>query len=232
MKLKKKLLFWFDEKRDVIVVCLIFFVVLVSVVLGMRMQQNYTVQKRLEEEARNPKKVRLPSAEAKKSGQKQTQGAPTTSFFLKPSPDEVLSLIEEMGEADLPAENQKYTGLRVMWPVYFFQLVNQDAGKARVLLDVSEDGFGVMVQTDIDIGTFPQILETERGKKIWVAGEILGVDGTGTGTIQMTAEEVRFQENLMDAVKGKPIDAGEAVSPGKKIPEAAQDIMMEGEAKQ
>ncbi len=202
MKLKKQIIYWLDEKRDMIVVSLIIFVVLISVVLGMRMQQNYTVQQRLEEEAKKPKKVKLAKDNAeKKAGQGSAKPAPSASFFLKPSPDEVLSLIQEMGEGELPPDNQKYTGLRVMWPAYFFQIVSQQAGNATILLDVSADGFGVMIQTDVDLAKFPDILSIERGKKIWVAGELLGVDGKGTGTIIMTAEEVRFAENLEDAIK-------------------------------
>ena len=210
MTAKKQILYWLNEKRDLIVVVLIVLVVLVSMVLGLKMQRNYTVQKRIEEAAAKPKKVRLPS---KASGQGQQAGSnskPKASFFLKPSPEEVLDVIEKMGEGELPAENQQYTGLRVMWPVYFFEVTGSEAGKANVLLDVSEDGFGVMIQTEIDTARFPDIMDVEQGKKIWIAGEIQGVDRTGTGTIVMTTEEVRYQEDLLDAIKGT-----QAVSPEK-----------------
>lgn len=219
MKLKKQIMYWLDEKRDIIVVVLILCVVLVSVVMGLRMQQNYTVQQRLEEEAKKPKKVRFKQPEtgeksAKKSGK---PAKPTASFFLKPSPDEVLSLIQEMGEGELPPGNQKYTGLRVMWPAYFFQVLSQQSNNASILLDVSADGFGVMIQTDIDLSRFPEILTIERGKKIWLAGEILGVDGKGTGTIVMNTEEVRFDENLADAIRAK-------AAPTAKLSEGMESV--------
>lgn len=202
MTFKKQIMSWLDEKRDMILVGMIVFVVLVSVVWGMKMRQDYTVQQRLEEEALKPKKVRLRQPEnAENSSQESGKAVSSKSFFLKPSPDEVLSLIQEMGEGELPTVNQKYTGLRVMWPAYFFQVVGSQAGKASVLLDVSADGFGVMIKTDIDTTKFPDILQIERGKKVWVAGEISGVDSKGTGTIFMITEEVRFDEELADAIK-------------------------------
>lgn len=113
-----------------------------------------------------------------------------------------MSLIKEAGDAELPASNQKYTGLRVMWPAYFFQILHQESNRATVLLDVAEDGFGVTIETEIDSLLFPEILVTERGTKIWIAGEIRGVDASGTGTIHMATEEVRFQDGLMEAIHG------------------------------
>lgn len=192
---------WVRAKRDIIIVCFIVLAVLVSIIIGMRMQKSYSAKQKADEQARNPVKVRL-SPSQQVSGEKNgnVKKAPA-SFFLKPSPDELLSIIHEMGAAELPPENLEYKGLRVMWPVYFFQIIEHQDGRSTVLLDVSKDGFGVTIKTEIDTQLFPEIIEMETGEKIWIAGEISGVDPTGTGSIHMVTEEVRFDENLMEAIK-------------------------------
>lgn len=192
---------WLQAKRDVIIAGLIIAAVLLAISIGMRMQQKYQVrQQKAEELLRVPEKVRLGSSPqpATEGGQPRQTGA--TLFFLKPSPDEVLSLIKESGNVSLPAANQKYTGMKVMWPVYFFQILKQETSQASLLFDVSEDGFGVTIRTEIDTSRFPQILTLQRGTKIWLAGEIMGVDAAGTGTVYLLTEEVRFAEDLMEAV--------------------------------
>lgn len=208
------------EKRDVIIVVLIIVAILFSIIIGMRMQKGYSARKHAEEQSRNPEKVQLNSSDQTIAGSENVERKPSASFFLKPSPDEVLSLIKEVGAGKLPPANQEYTGLRVMWPAYFFQVLQQQSNRATLLLDVSEDGFGVTIETEIDTTRFPAILSTEPGTKLWIAGEILGVDATGTGTIHMLAEEVRFQDNLMEAIRG------EATTPGQVQPANPSDGSM------
>ncbi len=201
---------WFKKKREMIAVVLAMLLILVSIILGLVIRQSNTNGTE-ENTTGMPERVRMnvdPKEGEGDSAQQSTKKT-TASFFLKPSPDEVLDIIKELGDADLPVANQKYTGLRVMWPVYFFQILSQEANRVRVLLDVTEDGFGVTIETEIDTGQFPEIMNTERGRKIWVAGEIQGVDITGTGRILMLTEEVRFQEGLLDAIKGSSSTAGE-----------------------
>ncbi len=192
------------EKRDVIILLLIVAIVLLSIVIGVKMQKNYGTRKRAEEEAlRPPEKVTLaPSQQQAANGAQRTRQSSGGAYFLKPSAEELLTLIRESGQAQLPRDNQKYVGFRVMWPCYFFQVLKQEGNRATVLLDVSEDGFGATILTDIDLKLFPEIVNTERGHKVWIAGEIIGVDPTGTGTIHIVTEEVRFQEGLLDAVRG------------------------------
>lgn len=200
-EIKERLL----AKRKMIIAGLIIGAVFLAIIIGMRMQQNYLVRKQhAEEHLRAPEKVRLGSGSlpATESGGHRQDGS--TLFFLKPSPDEVLSLSKESGNDVLPASNQKYTGLKVMWPAYFFQILRQEAGQASLLFDASENGFGVAIKTDIDTSRFPQILTLERGTKIWLAGEIMGVDAAGTGTVYLLTEEVRFADELMEAIGGTP----------------------------
>ena len=67
-------------------------------------------------------------------------------------------------------------------------------------------GFGVLIQTDIDALQYPEIRAMKPGEKTWVTGEIKEVAVTGTGTVYLQAEEVRFKEGLMEAIgKSKQI---------------------------
>jgi hypothetical protein len=206
------------EKRDIIIIVLTVIVVLLLIVIGTRMQKDRALHQRAEEEAsRPPEKVTLaPKTQAGEEGQGSSQSTATT-YFLHPSPEEMLALIRDLGQAQLPQQNQKYAGFSVMWPCYFFQVLKEEGGRATVLFDVSEDGFGATIVTDIDTTRFPEIRLTERGKKVWLAGEIIGVDPTGTGTIHIVSDEIRFEEGLMDAVDG----TGRAVQPAAE-PSAPQ----------
>lgn len=196
---------WLLAKRSMVIPGVIIFAVLLVTVIGMRMKQNYLVAKQhAEERLRAPEQVRLGSGRpsATEGGQHgQTESA---LYFLKPSPEELLSHIKESGNDVLPASSQKYTGRKVMWPVYFFQILKQETGQASLLFDVSEDGFGVTIKTEIDISRYPQILTLVRGTKIWLAGEIMGVDTAGTGTVFFLTEEVRFKDDLMEALGETP----------------------------
>ncbi len=117
-----------------------------------------------------------------------------TTFFLKPSPAELLEQLEQLDSFDENIATKKFNGLRVMWPVYFFSLQKEEGGKTLVQLDVSENGFGVILFCEVNLAEYPQILELEVGKKIWVAGEILSVDPSGTGTIYLKADYFRFKD--------------------------------------
>lgn len=215
------------EKRDILVIILIIVVVLVLFTIGMNMQKNYGIRKRAEEEARRPPEKVTLQAERSSTGGKagnendgQTGGTAAgdsgaATYYLKPSAEELMSLIRESGQTQLPQESQQYSGFRVMWPCYFFQVLKQEGSRATVLLDVSEDGFGATIVTDLDTQRYPEVLGLQRGQKIWLAGEIVGVDGTGTGTIHIISEEVRFEEGLLDALRPAETIPGPSAVPGQ-----------------
>ena len=124
-----------------------------------------------------------------------------TSFYLKPLPGELLEQIANLDSLDEKVATGKFSGLPVMWEVYFFSFEERENNIGTVQLDVSEDGFGVLVVCDADMDEFPEITEIERGKKIWVAGEILSVDPSGTGTIYLKTDYFRFT----DIEEGEPV---------------------------
>lgn len=97
--------------------------------------------------------------------------------------------MENLNEAVIEA---KFSHLPVLWPAYFFTLKEAGDGKDILLLDVSEDGFGVVLESVVDSGAYPQLRNLASGEKVWIGGEILAVDRAGTGTIYLKTDELRF----------------------------------------
>jgi len=189
------------QKRDIIILVSMILLVLLLIVAGLKMQKNYGFRQQAEKDVEQSlEKVTFSSGQQRGEGQRQSGGSQQTAYFLEPSPEEMLKLIRESGQAQLPKDSQKFISFKIMWPCYFFQVLKEEGDSATVLLDVSEDGFGATIVTDIDIQRFPEIMFTEQGKKVWIAGEIIGVDPTGTGTIHMVSDEISFKEGMMEAV--------------------------------
>ncbi len=126
------------------------------------------------------------------TGEEPSSAPQTASFFLKPSPAELMGKFTEMDSHQFKAEAKKLPGLRIMWPTYFFSILHDEAGIATLLLDTTEDGFGVTISCNVNSADNPKIQQLQRGEKLWIAGEIVGVDTDGIGQIFITAEHVRF----------------------------------------
>lgn len=135
--------------------------------------------------------VRPQGASEKQEGESTQQSA---SFFLRPSPDELLQQLASMENLNETVADAKITGLRVLWPVYYFSHQDEGAGKATLLLDVSEDGFGVLIQSEVELSAYPSLANLQAGQKIWIGGEILAVDPAGTGTIYLRTEHLGTSE--------------------------------------
>lgn len=118
--------------------------------------------------------------------------APVTSYFLKPSPEELLQQLASMSHLTDAATQEKLAQLPVLWPVYFFAVRKSEDGKETLLLDVSEDGFGVVIESEVDATLYPQLQTLTRGEKLWIGGRIQAVDGGGTGTIYLKTEQIRY----------------------------------------
>ncbi|MFV0438670.1 MAG: hypothetical protein ACK5PS_14925 [Desulfopila sp.] len=185
------------KKRDVIIVVLINLLVLVLIIVGLKMQKHYGASQQPEEgSGPPPEKVTLSAARSAADKEQQASPAEATAYFLKPTPAEILQLVRESGQAQLPKDSQKYIRFKVIWPCYFFQVLKQEDDRATVLLDVDENGFGPTIVTDVDIQHFPEILSVSQGQKVWVGGEIIDIDPTGTGTIHIVSDEIRLQDEL------------------------------------
>ncbi len=147
--------------------------------------------------------LRIPQ---KTGSQSRDIAAPVPAgFYLKPLPGELMEQIADLGAVDEKVATGKFSGLPVMWSGYFFSLRKNEDNITTVQLDVSEDGFGVIIICDVDMVEYPDMGEIENGKEIWVAGEILAVDPSGTGTIYLKTDYFRFTE----PVEAEPAAAGQ-----------------------
>ncbi|EKD37546.1 MAG: hypothetical protein ACD_75C01094G0010 [uncultured bacterium] len=142
--------------------------------------------------------VRQKEGADKQAGEPARQSAP---FFLRPSPDELLQQLASMENLNENVAAAKFTGLKVLWPVYYFSSQDAGGGKATLLLDVSENGFGILIESEVELSAYPSLNTLQAGQKIWIGGEILAVDPAGTGTIFLKVEHVGFNEE-------QPLPAG------------------------
>ena len=143
-----------------------------------------------------PETIYLVLATETASGDVVPGAGRTESFALRPTPTEVMAQVQALAAADLPMPEGKYAGVLVLWPCYFFKITEQKEGLARVVLDGTEDGFGATLVTWLDTARYPEITNLSRGAKLWLAGEISGVDASGTGTITIRADLVSFQDEM------------------------------------
>jgi hypothetical protein len=125
-------------------------------------------------------------------GAREQAAGESTAFFLEPSPNQLLQQLTSLENLNEGAVEGKYVGLRVLWPAYFFTLEEGQGSKRTLVLDVDENGFGVILESEVDIAAYPQLTTLEVGKKLWIGGEIQAVDRTGTGTVLLKAENLIF----------------------------------------
>lgn len=185
---------WIKKNKDRLLAAgiIIFFAILVSLSSLLFTGENKQSTNSVEEE----EVTQVEIAEPASSSENESKGQPaqSTSFFLRPSAEELLKKLEGLSYSDFKKETKQLPGLKVMWPAYFFSAEKIDAKKVQILLDTAKDGFGVELITEIDIERYPEILALEKGTKIWIASEITGFDPTGTGLISLRTEHVRFDD--------------------------------------
>jgi hypothetical protein len=126
------------------------------------------------------------------AGQASGAGGVMTAFFLKPSAAELLEELAEMENLNQDVIDSKFLNLRVLWQAYFFAASALEGGKTRLLLDVSDDGFGVQIESEVSGALYPEITFLKTGDPLWIAGEILAVDPAGTGTVYLKCEYLSF----------------------------------------
>jgi hypothetical protein len=155
--------------------------------------------------------------EGGKAGEKQGEPG-TETFYLLPSPDMLLSQFEEMQNLREEVVQKKLVKLRVLWPLYFFEIKKSKTGKVAIF-DVKKDGFGVMVQCNWNPKLFPELETLASGRRIWVGGEITGVATLGTGMVDLKLEHIDFSKDVPAAAATKKPDT---VAPEKKKPQTVK----------
>ncbi|WP_163339609.1 hypothetical protein [Desulfopila sp. IMCC35008] len=198
---------WIKKRQELVIVAGFVLLIGLLIYLSLNMKQNYFRGGDKGDKEKMRERVNLTTQSAESgdvdSEGNQKSGLPITTYFLKPSPAEVMSMVKEIVGSELPVPEEKYNNLRIVWPAYFFKILEQDSVKATVLFDTSKDGFGVNISTEINILDNPDILAALPYQKVWLAGEISAIDPDGTGTIYMTTEHVRFREELEEVKRAE-----------------------------
>ena len=159
---------------------------------GMYLQKNNKQERELQPKD-DPVRMELPTEQQEK-GQKEAKSTAATkaTYYLEPSPDEILHQLASMDTLKADVINEKFSHLPVLWPAYFFTIQKTEDGRSSLVLDVSENGFGVVIESDIDIGLYLQLQELKTGQKVWIGGKILAVDPAGTGRIYLKSDQFRI----------------------------------------
>jgi hypothetical protein len=200
MRAATKVTDWLQNNRKLAAVAGVLLLAILLISIGLTFRKKNSVVDMVPKPVVEPVTVNIAIDPEDSHDKKPQHPGKIITFSLKPSPAEMLEQIGALAAADLPVPDEKYAGLQMLWPVYFFKIHKQENGVATTILDGSEDGFGITIVTAIDSGKYPEILEMERGRKIWLAGEISSVDASGTGTIEMRAENVSFQKEMPASV--------------------------------
>jgi hypothetical protein len=132
-----------------------------------------------------------------------------SGFSREPPPDELTRKMEVMDEQERKTEEKKFAELRVVWPLYFFKIVKRGQDTATVMLDASEDGFGVIIVTEINLQRYPGIAASQPGDRIWIAGQISNVDTHGTGQIVLISEYVGFTDGKSEKSGARSQNSGD-----------------------
>ncbi len=198
---KRTLIGLLKRKPELVAFLGLVFFIGFSIFVGSKLHTRFKEEKVLPPVKKTSLKVKITGSDKEAKSGKSKQKIQSQTFFLHPSAAEILSMVKQLSVSKLPVIKKKYSDLRVLWPVYFFEVQKREGDKATVLCDGSKNGFGVTIKTVVDIGTYPQILSVKRGKKIWLAGKIAGVDGAGTGTIFLKTEAIRFESEPPEFVR-------------------------------
>jgi hypothetical protein len=164
---------------------------LIFIVGGIYLQKNNKREREILPVAA-PVTVQLKTKKTDDSHSATKPLAANTTYFLKPSPEELFEQLAAMENLNADVINEKISQMPVLWPAYFFALRPGEDGRMVVVLDVSEDGFGVVLKSAVDLGLYPQLLDLVRGEKIWIGGKILAVDPAGTGTVYLETDQLRI----------------------------------------
>lgn len=184
---------WFQRNKDWLITLAVFSsLAFMGFIWSMFFRDGQLEKHRIEERAvfTIPTEQRINEKDSEREGT-LSEKAP---FFLHPGPEEILAKLENMNFQELSKQAEELPGLRVMWPAYFFSINKMENNMAEVIFDANEDGFGALIQTSVDTTVYPEILNLSRGTKIWLAGEIQGIDPTGTGQFAISTEHIRFDD--------------------------------------
>lgn len=129
--------------------------------------------------------VELSAAEPAPDRAAQPEKGSVGGYSLTPSATELLDLLVSLEGLTPDVQESRLQELRVLWPLYFFRREAASERWTRLSFDAAEDGFGAMIECEVEISLYPQVLQLSLGEKVWVGGVIVAADLTGTGTIYL-----------------------------------------------
>lgn len=160
--------------------------------------QNLNSRKSDEEKALElPEQVELEVQKVSdgKDGAAHSSSSTSSSFLLQPSAETLVQQLQEMQNLRPDVAQKKLQTLRVLWPVYFFE-IKESEQQRLASFDISSDGFGVVVRAAYSPERFPELDGIAPGRKLWVGGEITMVDLSGTGSVELKLEYVDFSDGI------------------------------------
>jgi len=205
---------WAIEKRELLIIIAAGVIVVVCVIVGISLRSGTEEKVKdsgvvyLKRPPIKPKKESNSSDSKSSENQQQPEKNSAKAYFTHISPDEILQKIREFGEIEAIPDDYKINHLPVGWSLYFFSKGERKEQLLEVTFDTQESGFGASVVSEIDVSLYPQFLDMESGKKIWVAGTIEEVNPDGTGTFFIKPEHFGFDgkppEQQIDESQEKP----------------------------
>ena len=165
------------------------------IALGMISQKKHGPPPEVPHIKEQPTKVDLEVKMGAAETEEQNQEGRVTTFFYKPGPEEIWEKMLSLKAAQLPLSAERLADTEIIWQLYFYKVLFVKDTLATISFDTVEHGFGLEVQAEVDTLQYPQLLHLEKGKKIWLAGEITGADAGGTGTVFLHTEYVSFSES-------------------------------------
>ena len=201
---KKKILEFIKTYRERVILIGIVTIFALCIVVGITLQKKLKSGGKEFQAETVPKTVELKLQHKKEHADHAGETPQSASFFLKPLPDELLQQLTSLENFNEDVVAAKYVGMRVMWPAYFFTLQPTQGSKATVVLDAVEDGFGVVIESEIDISLYPKLRSLEPGKKLWIGGEIMAIDRSGTGTVYIKTEHLSFGDEPIPPASRQP----------------------------
>ena len=132
-----------------------------------------------------PRLVELSAVESAPDRTAQPEKGSVGGYSLTPSANELLDLLVSLEGLTPDVQESRLQELRVLWPLYFFRHEAVSERWSQLSFDAAEDGFGAMIECEVEISLYPQALQLSLGEKVWVGGVIVAADLTGTGTIYL-----------------------------------------------
>ena len=102
---------------------------------------------------------------------------PEGEYRIHPTPDEIVGEIANLPVFQQKAAGQNYTRLHVRWPATFYSIIPHQGNVGFLVMLRYLGGYPWVYCNHVDIQKYPEFKIMKEQERLWVAGEISGVDG-------------------------------------------------------